>query len=66
MRKYLLVSLVLASMVAIGCDRTVSEHEKTTSSPNGSTTTSEQKTVQHPDGSVSTEKKVDRNPGANQ
>jgi hypothetical protein len=61
MRKFLLASLLMASMAAIGCDRTVSEHEKTTSGPNGTTTTQD-KTVQHSDGTVSTEKQVQHNP----
>lgn len=59
MRKLLVASFLVASMAAIGCDRTVSEHEKTTSGPNG-TTTSQDKTVQHPDGTVSTEKNVQK------
>ena len=65
MRKYLFASLIMASMVAIGCDKTLSSDEKTTTSPNGAQTTSQQKTVQHPDGSVSTEKNVQHNSGVN-
>jgi hypothetical protein len=64
MRKYLFASLIVASIGAVGCDKTLSSNEKTTTSPNGAQTTTEQKTVQHPDGSVSTEKQVQHNSGA--
>ena len=64
MRKYLAASFIVASLVAIGCDKTLSSDEKTTTGPNGAQTTSQQKTVQHPDGSVSTEKQVQHNSGA--
>ena len=64
MRKYLVASFIVASLAAIGCDKTLSSDEKTSTSPNGAQTTTEQKTVQHPDGSVSTEKQVQHNSGA--
>ena len=64
MRMYLFATLIVASMGAIGCDRTLSSDEKRTTSPNGAQTTTEQKTVQHPDGSVTTEKQVQHNSGA--
>jgi len=62
MRKYLMTAMLVATMgsmpMMVGCDRTVHETEKTTTGPNGSST-SDSKTVEHPDGSVttSTEKK---------
>jgi hypothetical protein len=63
MRKYLIASLIIGSMGLIGCDRTVSEKQSTTSSPNGAQTSTDQKTVEHPDGSVTTEKKTEKTPG---
>ena len=54
------VSLVGAPML-VGCDKTLSKSEKTTTDPNGNQSTSEQKTVQHPDGSVTQEKHVENN-----
>lgn len=69
MRKFLMSTMLVASLaampMAVGCDRTVAEHQKTTSEPDGSKTSSDQKTVQHPDGSVTTEKNVNHNSGAN-
>jgi hypothetical protein len=69
MRNILMATMLVASLSAmpmvVGCDRTVSEHKSTTTTPGGAQTTSEQKTVQHPDGSVTTEKNVSHNPPAN-
>jgi hypothetical protein len=50
-----MLAATMGSMPAmfVGCDRTVHETEKTTTGPNGTSTT-DSKTVQHPDGSVST------------
>lgn len=59
MRKFLMTAVLVSSMGAmpmiVGCDRTLHEDQKTTSGPNGQTTT-DTKTVQHPDGSVTQEK----------
>lgn len=70
MRKYLLTGLMattlgVLSIGMIGCDRTLHEDSKTTTSPNGEQTTTDQKTVQHSDGSVTTEKQTDHNPPTN-
>lgn len=64
MRKLLMATVLVGSMGAmpmiVGCDRTLHEDQKTTSGPNGQTTT-ETKTVQHSDGSVTTEKESHSN-----
>lgn len=64
MRKFIMTAALVSSMGAmpmiVGCDRTLHEDQKTTSGPNGQTTT-DTKTVQHPDGSVTTEKNVNAN-----
>ena len=69
MRNIMMATMLVASLSAIpmvvGCDRTVSEKQSTTSTPGGGQTTTDQKTVQHPDGSVTTEKNVSHNPPAN-
>jgi hypothetical protein len=55
---------IFAASTTIGCDKgpgdkVVNQNEKTTSNPDGTTSTQEQKTVQHSDGSVTTEKHTD-------
>jgi hypothetical protein len=64
MRKFMMAVVLVGSMGAmpmiVGCDRTLHEDQKTTSGPNGQTTT-DVKTVQHPDGSVTTEKEAHSN-----
>jgi hypothetical protein len=62
MQKFLMASLIVASMGLMGCDRTVSENSKTTTTPNGAQTTTDEKTVQHPDGSVTQQKDVQKTP----
>lgn len=60
MRRYLITAMILGSMSTFGvtgCDKTTSETTKTTSSPDGSSSTSKEKTVEHPDGSMTTEQK---------
>jgi hypothetical protein len=52
----ILAATLLGGPVLIGCDRELNHSEKTTKSPDGSTSKTEQKTVEHPDGSVTTEK----------
>lgn len=69
MRKNFIAALLVASMAVpfvIGCDRTLHQDEKTTTSPNGSQSSTETKTVQHPDGSVTTEKNTSHNTNPNQ
>lgn len=69
MRKFMATALLSASLIGmpalVGCDRTLHEDQKTTTSPNGSQTTTDSKTVQHADGTVTTEKNVNHNSGAN-
>lgn len=64
MRKFMMIAVLVGSMGAmpmiVGCDRTLHEDQKTTSGPNGQTTT-DTKTVQHSDGSVTTEKESHTN-----
>ena len=64
MRRFMMTAVLVGSMGAmpmlVGCDRTLHEDQKTTSGPNGQTTT-DTKTVQHSDGSVTTEKNVNHN-----
>jgi hypothetical protein len=64
MRKLIMTAVLVSSMGAmpmiVGCDRTLHEDQKTTSGPNGQSTT-DTKTVEHPDGSVTTEKNVNHN-----
>ena len=70
MRKVFLTALLSTSLLGVpmivGCDRTVRENDKTTTTPNGQQTTTEDKTVQHPDGSVTQEKSVNKTPGSPQ
>ena len=64
MRKLIMTAVLISSLGAmpmiVGCDRTLHENEKTTSGPNGTTTT-ENKTVEHPNGTVTNEKSVHHN-----
>jgi hypothetical protein len=64
MRKWMMTAVLIGSMGAmpmiVGCDRTLHEDQKTTSGPNGQTTT-DTKTVQHADGTVTTEKNMHAN-----
>ena len=61
MRKYLVASMIVASLGSfgiLGCDKTVSEKKESTSTPSGGGTTNVEKTVQHSDGSTTTEQKT--------
>jgi hypothetical protein len=64
MSALLSASLVGVPMIA-GCDRTISENQKTTTTPNGQQTTTQDRTVQHSDGSVTSEKNVNKTPNPN-
>lgn len=64
MRKFIMTAVLVSSMGAmpmiVGCDRTLHEDQKTTSGPNGTTTTTD-KTVEQPNGTVVHEKNTNTN-----